>query len=101
MNPTKVVVHEVESDRMAVVLNLLGKGVSEPRKPPHRHAHRQVLALHETGRYMLGVGNAADSLHVTPDAGCRAVASIRRIIAIDLVQHGIVRIAAERLFHGL
>ena len=50
---------------------------------------------------MLLVGDTANRLHVATDTGCGAVARIVRFVAVDLVQHGIVRIAAERFFHGL
>jgi hypothetical protein len=51
---------------------------------------------------VIGIGYTANGLHVTSDAGSRAVARFWSLcIAIDLVKHSVVGIAAERLFYGL
>lgn len=42
----EVVVHEVQSDCMPEVVNLLAEGVGQSGEPSHAHTHGQVLALH-------------------------------------------------------
>ena len=46
MNPAEVVEHEVERERMHLVLELLPKGVREPCEPTDTHSDVQVLPLH-------------------------------------------------------
>jgi len=45
----EIVVHEVQGDRMGVVLHLLAEGVGQAGEPPHLHSHREVLPLSVTG----------------------------------------------------
>ena len=68
VNAAVVVVHEVQRDGMTVVLQLLGKAVCQPRKPPHPHAHREVLALNVRRADVLWVRVAGDRLHIAADA---------------------------------
>jgi len=49
VNPTEVVVHEVQRDGSAVILDLLGEGVGQAGEPTHGHPHGQVLALDVAG----------------------------------------------------
>ena len=46
MNPAEIVVHVVEADRVAVVLQLLREPVREAGEAAHAHPHREVLPLH-------------------------------------------------------
>ena len=39
MNPSKVVVHEIQGQRMLVILDLLGVGIRQSRKAPHTHPY--------------------------------------------------------------
>ena len=43
----KVVVHEVQRNGVAVVLQLLAKCVSQSGEAAHSHPHRKILALHK------------------------------------------------------
>lgn len=45
VDPGEIIVHEVQGGRRLQVLDLLREGVGQPRKSPHAHAHREVLAL--------------------------------------------------------
>ena len=45
MLAAKVVVHEVQSHRMAMVFDLLGMPVGKAREATHGHPHCEVLAL--------------------------------------------------------
>ncbi len=49
VNPGKVVMHEVEGDRVTLVFNLLAKSVGQPGHPSHAHPHREILSLHKAG----------------------------------------------------
>ena len=50
MNTTEVVVHEVQRDRVHVILDLLRERVRQTGEAAHSHAHREVLALDVGGR---------------------------------------------------
>lgn len=45
MNPHKVVVGKVQSQGILEISQRLGKGIRQPREPPHLHLHREVLAF--------------------------------------------------------
>jgi hypothetical protein len=45
VNLPKVIVHEIDTQGVDMVLNLLGMGIRKARKPPHPHPHRQVGAF--------------------------------------------------------
>lgn len=44
---------------MGVILDLLAERIGQSRKPPHAHAHRQVLPLNVRRTDVLGVGIAS------------------------------------------
>lgn len=46
VNPHKVIDHEIEADRVHVVLQLLAKGIGQSGKPAHAHAPSQVGPLY-------------------------------------------------------
>ena len=52
---SKVVVHEVERNRVRVHLDLLAEPVGQPSEAAHVHPHRQVLTLDVAGRDVLRV----------------------------------------------
>jgi hypothetical protein len=58
VQPDEVVMREMQRNRRAMVLNLLGERIGQPREPADAHAHRQVLPLDQAGRDMLGIGCA-------------------------------------------
>jgi hypothetical protein len=45
VNAAEVVPKEIERQRVAMILEFLGKGVCQPSEAPHRHAHGEVLPL--------------------------------------------------------
>jgi len=55
VNPHEIVMHEMDRDRMGVILGLFWETVAQARKPPHRHAHGQILALNVARRDVLRV----------------------------------------------
>jgi hypothetical protein len=44
MHTAEVATHELQSHRMAVIVDLLAKGLSEPSKAPHRHPHEDLIS---------------------------------------------------------
>jgi hypothetical protein len=96
MNPDKVVMHYVNRDGGNVIFEFLGKPIREPSESPHRHAHREVLALHKASADMPRVGIASYFLALTTQAlsGAVALLPLRRV-SIDLHKLGIVNIATK------
>ncbi|GAJ16122.1 unnamed protein product [marine sediment metagenome] len=40
MNPTEIVIHEMQGYGVKEILNLLGKAICQSGKTPHVHSHR-------------------------------------------------------------
>ncbi len=51
MDRAKVVVNEVQGDRMCLAINIHRESTGEPFEPADVHPHSQVLALYVAGRY--------------------------------------------------
>jgi hypothetical protein len=49
MHPAEVVVHVIQGDGMAKVLNLLAESIRQAGEAPHRHPHREILPLDIAG----------------------------------------------------
>ena len=49
VNSAEIVVHVKQRDHRNVVLDLLGKGVSQPGKASHVHPHVEILSLYVAG----------------------------------------------------
>lgn len=58
MHTAKVVMPEMQSNGMAVILNLFAESIGEARKAANAHAHGQGLPLNIRGADMLRVGVA-------------------------------------------
>jgi|SRR5579859_118699 len=102
MYPAEVVKHEMQCHCMAVISNLFGMSVCEPRKSAHRHTHREVLALHKRGTDMPWVRIAGYGFRFTTDAPCWAIVPFAfRHCAVNLLQHRIVNVHPERSFYGI
>jgi hypothetical protein len=41
----EVILHEIERERVAVVVEFLGESVGQSREAPHLHAHRKIVPL--------------------------------------------------------
>ena len=74
MNPDKVVMHIVDRQRRAVIVDLLAERIGQACVPPQRHANREVLALDVARADVLRIGIAANGLALAANAFCRAVA---------------------------
>ena len=86
MNADEVVMHEVDRDRMGVVLGLFREAVGQTGETPHRHAHGQILSLDVTRRDMLRVRLAGAAV------GFRAL-YLRRAIAACRVRRLTIQLA--------
>jgi hypothetical protein len=42
VDAAKVMVHELKSDDVLMIFELLGKGICQARKSSHGHAHAQI-----------------------------------------------------------
>lgn len=71
-----VVPDSIDSNHVCMVLELLGKGVRQARKPAHVHPHGQILPLGIGRADMRRIGRAFDRLLLDPGAIGRAVAAL-------------------------
>ena len=74
MNTNEIAVHEMKRHRISVIVDLLTESVCQPSKPTHVHPHCEILALHVTRRYVLGVGDTRNNFQLAADALGRTVA---------------------------
>ena len=93
MQPHKVVMREVKRDRCPMVIDLLRKGVRQPRKPAHAHSHCEVLPLNDACRDMPAVWRAdnrrpfrADNVRgaIPPSPGGFSVVKFNCLPVIDI-----------------
>src|SRR4029079_17376329 len=75
VDAAEIVEHEIERNRVNVVVELLAESVREPGEPPHGHAHGEVLALDIRGRNVPVVGIALDRILLRSAALAGAVAA--------------------------
>jgi hypothetical protein len=102
VDSNEVAIHEVERDRIGVIVELLAERVGEPGKAPHVHPHRKVLALHIACRDVLRIRISHYNLAVASDARRRRVSFfgfLRR--AVNLLEGSEVHIHAERALYSL
>jgi hypothetical protein len=100
MNSAVVVKHIVKSNRVAVIVGLLGKSVRQSRESAHVHPHRKVLALYVTGAHMLGIGIAAHNFHIAANAGCWRIARlVLNYGTVDFLEHRVINIRAESILN--
>jgi hypothetical protein len=105
MGPAEVVVHEVQRDRIDVILCLLGEGVGQAGEAAHSHAHGQVLPLDMRRADFGHVGLAEDRFLDRARAFGGAVFALVPLgagrVAVLLDENGVVHIAGERVRDGL
>src|ERR1700730_9612146 len=67
MNPAPVVMSKMQSDCSPMAVDVLAKGVGEPRQTPDLHTHCEVLPLHvrsaDPRRVRVPADHNWDSLH--------------------------------------
>jgi hypothetical protein len=99
MDPREIVVHVEQRHGMRVIFDLLPERIGEPREPAHLHPHREVLPLDIGRADVLRVRASRDVLWRTAKALARAVARLAfRRGALDLVEHRVIDVRAERIF---
>lgn len=97
MYANEVVMHEVEGNSMALVIDFLRECVCEPGEAAHLHSHSEILAFNITGRDMLWVWVSRDSGSLYREAYSGAIASLFAYRgAIQLMQGSEVNVKAER-----
>ena len=102
MNSHEIVVHEIDRHHVRMVFGLFGEGVRQTRHAPVAHANVEVLALRKRSADVLRIGIAFDAMLARAGANRRAVAALPlRRRAVNLDQHRVVNISAERAFNGL
>lgn len=75
MNPSEVIVHEIEGERVPVILDLLGMGIRQSRKPLHIHPYLSVHPLRKACREIFAVRIAGNPMGVSLAASCWAITS--------------------------
>jgi len=87
VNPSEIVVHEVEGHGRFQVLHLFREGICQAGKAPHAHPHREVLPLHERRGDILPLRTSIDDFLPCPKAAWRAVSGLSlRGLAVQLDQ---------------
>jgi hypothetical protein len=99
MNPAEIVVHVVQSNRVFQVFKFFGEGIRQSGKAAHGHTHREVLPLDIRRGDVLKVWRTADNRATRSHADCGAVAGLWRLasIAVNLLQHRVINLLAERV----
>lgn len=102
MNLDEVVGEVSQGYGCDVVLDLFREGISQSRKPACCHPHAEILPLDIAGVDVFRVGVAGNCVALTSQAHSGAVPFLRAFsYAVDLNQHRVVNIAAERLINRL
>jgi hypothetical protein len=97
MDSGEVVVYGVDRNHSRVILNFLAERIGQSRKAPHAHSHAQVVPFYVGRAYVLGVGVAANGLHLAADADCWRIAARLFIgwCAVNLLQLRVVYVRAK------
>ena len=74
-NAAKVVIHEVECNRMAVIFKLFREGIREPGETAHGHTHGEILSLYKGRAHVLRIGTPTDNLHIAANAAGRGTSA--------------------------
>src|SRR5260370_5680382 len=102
MYSAEVVIHEVQRQRVLVILNLLGERIREPGETSHVHPHGEVLPLNVTSRNVIPVG-------IPDDGRCNSADTLRgtvarfwplRFVAVQLDQHRVVNLRPKSYLNG-
>lgn len=88
--------HEVDRDRVRMVLGLFAEAVAQPGKALHRHTHRQILPLNVARRDMALVRIALTAERLCALDLRRAIAACgMRNFAIHLDELGVIDVRAK------
>src|ERR1035437_7806378 len=102
MNLDEVVCEVPERNRRRVVLDLFRECVSQPRESANRHPNREIVTLDITAVDVLRVRGSGNRVALAAKARSGAVALLSVVgDSVDLNQHRVVNVAAERLVNRL
>lgn len=87
MDAVEIVVHEVQRDRVGVVLHLFGERVSQACEAAHVHPHRQILPFHMGGADLLGFRVSCNDNLLGAGALRGRVANVSGLEAFDFAVH--------------
>ena len=103
MNANPVIPNGPDGYHVNVAFKLLAESISQSRKAPVVHSHRQIAALNIACRNVLQIGVAFDTMLLDSDALSRAILALGAIrrSAIDLVQDGVIYVTAKGTLNSL
>ena len=103
VNLDKVVVHEMQGDRITVIIDFLAEPIRKAGEAPHVHSHGEILSLDVARAHILMLGIADNRLHLSTDAASGTV--MPRFFfgrsAIEFMEGCIIHIHPEGAFYGL
>ena len=73
VNLDKVVVHEMQGDRITVIIDFLAEPIRKAGEAPHVHSHGEILSLDVARAHILMLGIADNRLHLSTDAASGTV----------------------------
>lgn len=102
VNAPEVVIHEINRQRVRVVLNFLRKPVGQTSESAHRHSHRKILALNEARRNVFSLWVAFDHCRNRADTLRRTITVLffARVWAVQFDQHRIINVHPKRKLNG-
>jgi len=100
MHSTKIIVNGIEGNRMAQVVDFLGKSVCQAGEAAHLHSHREILPFRIAGRNMSWVRPSGDRGRHSSNESRRTVTNFFLRGSVNLDQRGVVNIATKRAFDG-
>ena len=77
MDAPEIVIHVKERDCVAMIVQLLAKGVGQPREAPHSHPHVEILALNVARAYVFRIGATAKLRLIATETDSRAISDLR------------------------
>lgn len=97
---SEIVVHEVDCQRVNVVLKFLGKPIGQSGESAHVHPHRKILALDVAGRDIPPVRISGNVGGECSNAASGTIVGFRfRVIAVQLDQHRVINFTAEGILN--
>src|SRR5260370_42652406 len=98
MDVREIVVHHMKRHSGCVVLGLFREGISQPRKSPHSHSHREILSLNKASADVLRIWLAENSFFLAACAFRWAVPLLSfGSVGVDFHKLGII----DRIAKGI
>jgi len=99
----EIVVHEVQGNRVPMVLELFAVASRQAREAAHILAHCLTVLLNKRGTDERGIGTPDSHVLANPDALRWAVAMLDLVVgffAVVFHQHCVIDIAVKSILHG-